>query len=141
EVTLPDDVACDNCTLQVVQYMSSHGAPCFYYHCATISISAAGGDTTGDPSGTTTDDPTGNPGSSTGDPDPTGASDGGTTTGPSSGSTGPVDPSGSSTATPTGTDGMGQDESDGSSGCAVGGSGTAAWLALIPLFALSRRRD
>ncbi len=142
EVTLPDDVTCDNCTLQVVQYMSSHGAPCFYYHCANISITAAeGGDTTGDPSGSTTGDPTGNPGGSTGDPDPTGASGGSTTTGPA-GSTGPVDPSGgSSTATPTGTDGMGQDDSDGSSGCAVGGSGTAAWLVLIPLFAFSRRRD
>ncbi len=38
EVTLPTDVTCDNCTLQVLQYMSSHGAPCFYYHCATIAI-------------------------------------------------------------------------------------------------------
>lgn len=142
EVTLPEDVTCDNCTLQVVQYMSSHGAPCFYYHCANISISPAeGGDTTGDPSGgSTTDDPTGDPGTSTGDPDPTGTPEG-TTTGPAPGSTGSVDPSGSSTVTPTGTDGMGQDDSDGSSGCAVGGSGTAAWLVLIPLFAFSRRRD
>jgi MYXO-CTERM domain-containing protein len=39
EVTLPDGVTCDHCTLQVVQFMSSHGAPCFYYHCADISIS------------------------------------------------------------------------------------------------------
>lgn len=38
EVTLPDDVTCDNCTLQVIEYMSSHGAPCFYYHCANIAI-------------------------------------------------------------------------------------------------------
>lgn len=38
EVTLPSDVTCDSCTLQVLQYMSSHAAPCFYYHCATIAI-------------------------------------------------------------------------------------------------------
>jgi MYXO-CTERM domain-containing protein len=38
QVTLPSDVTCTNCTLQVIQYMSSHGAPCFYYHCANIAI-------------------------------------------------------------------------------------------------------
>jgi len=40
EVTLPDDVECENCTLQVIQYMRQHGAPCFYYHCAEIAIAA-----------------------------------------------------------------------------------------------------
>lgn len=39
EVTLPEGVTCDHCTLQVVQWMSNHGAPCFYYHCADIAIS------------------------------------------------------------------------------------------------------
>lgn len=29
---------CDSCTLQVVEFMTPHGAPCFYYHCATIQI-------------------------------------------------------------------------------------------------------
>lgn len=38
-VTLPSDVTCTKCTLQVVEYMSSHPQPCFYYHCADISIS------------------------------------------------------------------------------------------------------
>lgn len=37
-VTLPSDVTCTKCTLQVLEYMSSHGAPCFYHHCADISI-------------------------------------------------------------------------------------------------------
>jgi MYXO-CTERM domain-containing protein len=41
DVTLPSDVECDNCTLQVIQYMRMHGAPCFYYHCADISITGA----------------------------------------------------------------------------------------------------
>jgi MYXO-CTERM domain-containing protein len=42
EVTLPSDVSCDNCTLQVLQYMSNQGNSCFYHHCAIISISPAG---------------------------------------------------------------------------------------------------
>lgn len=37
-VTLPTDVTCTRCTLQVMEYMSSHARPCFYYHCAEISI-------------------------------------------------------------------------------------------------------
>ena len=42
-VTLPSDVTCDHCTLQVIEFMSSHDAPCFYHHCADISIKAGGG--------------------------------------------------------------------------------------------------
>lgn len=38
EVTLPEGVTCDHCTLQVVQWMANHGAPCFYYHCADLAI-------------------------------------------------------------------------------------------------------
>ncbi len=37
-VTLPTGVTCDKCTLQVLETMSSHPAPCFYHHCADISI-------------------------------------------------------------------------------------------------------
>lgn len=37
-MTLPTDVTCTKCTLQVLEFMSSHGAPCFYHHCADISI-------------------------------------------------------------------------------------------------------
>ncbi len=37
-VTLPADVTCTRCTLQVLEYMSNHGAPCFYHHCADLSI-------------------------------------------------------------------------------------------------------
>jgi uncharacterized protein (TIGR03382 family) len=40
EVTLPDGVTCDHCTLQVIQWMAEHGDPCFYYHCADISITS-----------------------------------------------------------------------------------------------------
>lgn len=36
-VTVPM-VSCDNCRLQLVQFMSSHAPPCFYYQCATLRI-------------------------------------------------------------------------------------------------------
>jgi hypothetical protein len=45
-VTLPSDVTCTRCTLQVLEFMSSHAAPCFYHHCADISIEGASGSTT-----------------------------------------------------------------------------------------------
>jgi hypothetical protein len=35
---LPAGFTCQNCTMQIVQYMSKHAAPCFYYHCATVNI-------------------------------------------------------------------------------------------------------
>ncbi|MBX3158990.1 MAG: lytic polysaccharide monooxygenase [Deltaproteobacteria bacterium] len=38
QVQLPQ-TECNNCVLQVIQYMKNHGAPCFYYHCAAITIS------------------------------------------------------------------------------------------------------
>jgi hypothetical protein len=39
-VTLPSDVTCNHCTLQVIEFMSQHDSPCFYHHCADISIKA-----------------------------------------------------------------------------------------------------
>jgi hypothetical protein len=42
-VTIPTNVTCTNCTLQVVEFMSNHGAPCFYHHCANVTIQAGGG--------------------------------------------------------------------------------------------------
>jgi hypothetical protein len=44
-VTLPKDVTCTHCTLQVLEFMSAEfgaSANCFYHHCADITISAAG---------------------------------------------------------------------------------------------------
>jgi uncharacterized protein (TIGR03382 family) len=43
EVTIPADVSCAKCTLQVTQFMADHAPPYFYYHCADVSIEAAGG--------------------------------------------------------------------------------------------------
>ena len=43
-VTLPTDVTCtSNCVLQVIEFMSNHGAPCFYHHCADVTIQSGGG--------------------------------------------------------------------------------------------------
>jgi MYXO-CTERM domain-containing protein len=38
-VQLPAGFTCTNCIVQVIEFMSAHGAPCFYYHCARVTIS------------------------------------------------------------------------------------------------------
>jgi MYXO-CTERM domain-containing protein len=42
QVTLPTNITCTKCTLQVIEFMSDHGlnnpGGCFYHHCADISI-------------------------------------------------------------------------------------------------------
>jgi hypothetical protein len=43
-VKLPGGMTCDPCVLQVVEFMSDHGAPCFYHHCSNIKITASGAD-------------------------------------------------------------------------------------------------
>jgi hypothetical protein len=42
DVQMPS-TPCDDCTLQVVEFMTPHGSPCFYYHCAAIQIVADDG--------------------------------------------------------------------------------------------------
>lgn len=56
KVQLPAGMTCDSCVLQVMEYMSSHGAPCFYYHCANIKITQNGADA-GPPPGSGGGDP------------------------------------------------------------------------------------
>jgi hypothetical protein len=55
-VTLPSDVTCTRCTLQIIEYMSHHGRPCFYHHCADLAIQ--GELETPAPTSTPTDTPT-----------------------------------------------------------------------------------
>jgi hypothetical protein len=38
-VQLPAGMECPNCVVQVVEYMTQHAQPCFYYHCATVNVS------------------------------------------------------------------------------------------------------
>lgn len=51
DVTLPSDLSCDSCTLQIIQFMSEHGlndpGGCYYHHCATISVQGGVSDTSG----------------------------------------------------------------------------------------------
>src|SRR5262249_55630132 len=48
QVTLPSNMTCDHCTLQVIEFMSEHPlnnpGGCFYHHCANISIGATPAD-------------------------------------------------------------------------------------------------
>jgi len=37
QVTVPM-MSCDNCVLQLMQFMSSHAPPCYYFQCATLRI-------------------------------------------------------------------------------------------------------
>lgn len=62
QVTLPADVTCDHCTLQIIEFMSDHAlnvpGGCFYHHCADLSITRVtvdGGSP--DDAGTPTDAP------------------------------------------------------------------------------------
>ncbi len=42
QITLPANVTCSHCTLQVIEFMSDHGlnvpGGCFYHHCADFSL-------------------------------------------------------------------------------------------------------
>jgi uncharacterized protein (TIGR03382 family) len=40
QVQLPAGFECQNCVVQVIEFMSNPGASCFYYHCANVNITA-----------------------------------------------------------------------------------------------------
>jgi hypothetical protein len=42
QVQLPAGMTCNNCVVQVVEFMSNHAAPCFYYHCAMVNVTTSG---------------------------------------------------------------------------------------------------
>jgi MYXO-CTERM domain-containing protein len=42
-VKLPDGFTCDSCVIQVREYMTPHPAPCFYHHCANVTIGSSSG--------------------------------------------------------------------------------------------------
>jgi hypothetical protein len=39
QIQLPAGYECQNCVVQVLEFMSQHSPPCFYHHCATVNIS------------------------------------------------------------------------------------------------------
>jgi len=60
EVTLPADVTCAGCTLQVLEFMQADvggSGNCFYHHCANISIGVAATDAGGGPADAGADAP------------------------------------------------------------------------------------
>jgi MYXO-CTERM domain-containing protein len=96
QITLPTNVTCTHCTLQVIEFMSQHGlnnpGGCFYHHCADISIqgpamdgggpvdSGGGGDASSggpDASGGGPDASGGGPDASSGGPDASSSPDAG----------------------------------------------------------------
>jgi MYXO-CTERM domain-containing protein len=159
QITIPN-MSCAKCTLQVLQFMANHGTPCFYYHCAELEITAAGGPTdggagdagggadaagaggspgSGGSSGAGGSGGTpGTGGSTSGTGGSAGAGSGGTSGGASGGSSGAA--KGGSTGSPS--------SSDSGGGCAVGGvaseRGPGGWallaLALGLVFRSRRRR-
>ena len=42
QVTLPEDLVCERCTLQVIEFTASHSLPCFHHHCAEIQVPEPG---------------------------------------------------------------------------------------------------
>lgn len=143
DVTLPEGVTCNPCTLQLIQVMNDGawgpGVSDLYFQCADIAIegvaadtgTGGGGDSTGGGGGTT-----GGGGEDTG-PGGEGGSLGGETASPTGG--------GEDSGTTGGGGGSTTDEEtdDSEGGCSCRSSGDAPWSAawmLLGLAALRRRR-
>jgi hypothetical protein len=105
QVALPPGVTCNECVIQVLEFMSDHGlnaqGGCFYHHCANISIQGQGGSSgsaSGASSGASTGATSGTVGSSGSASGASSGASSGTSAGASSGaSTG----AGTSGTTPT----------------------------------------
>ncbi|WP_437963416.1 SCE4755 family polysaccharide monooxygenase-like protein [Sorangium sp. So ce260] len=141
EIKLPDDLICDNCTLQVSEFMSNHGinnpGGCFYHHCATVTILPREGEPTGSGGGGGESGEGGAASSSNSNSSSSGTGD----TGTASAGGGAGDGGGASTG-----DGgsAGADESDSSSssgcGCRVGAAESPAIASVAGLLALGLLR-
>lgn len=154
DVTLPDDVNCEACTLQIIQFMSAHGlndpGGCYYHHCATISISGGAAETTSADGGvdeSSGDDAATDADASATDPDPT--TDGGPGEGVSADDM--ADDAATVTAGDAGETGTEatsapvDDDDGGDEGCSctmpqTGSQPLAALFGLVGLAALRRRR-
>ena len=125
QVTLPANVSCEKCTLQVLEFMSNHQlnnpGGCFYHHCADIKISGGGG--------------TGGTGGTAGAGGATGGTAGTTaTTTSASGGGGAGGGAGGGGA------GAGGPGSSGGCGCAIPGGDASSFGALATLLGLAMLR-
>jgi MYXO-CTERM domain-containing protein len=151
DITLPDDISCTSCTLQIIQFMSNHGlndpGGCYYHHCATISIEGGAAETSADTGvdGSSDDDDATD--ASATDPDPT--TDGGPSDGASADDmaddAATMTASAGETGMDTDTDATGAPEDDGDDGCGcvAGQNGSQPLPALFGVFglaAIARRR-
>jgi hypothetical protein len=116
QVKLPSDVTCTACTLQIIEFMSAHAVPCFYYHCAKISIQDSPAD-----GGTGTADAARDSSGAAGATADSGARDGGAAGAGASGGSGGVAGAGGG-GTTGGAAGAGA--STGSGGATTGSGGT-----------------
>jgi MYXO-CTERM domain-containing protein len=131
-ITLPADMTCDHCTLQVLEFMSNHPlnnpGGCYYHHCANISIASVSTTSTGSTSASGSTGVTGATSTSAGT---------GTMTTTGAGGAGGAGGSGGSTSS-------GDMTSDsGGCGCSTvnpAGSTLSGLVGLAALVAFSRRR-
>lgn len=154
EITLPNDVSCTNCTLQIIQFMSEHNlnnpGGCYYHHCANISItpsageSSGGGNDSGDSSGGGSASASGTDGTTTATTDATASASASASATAGAESTGDATLGGGSGGT-GGTDSAGSTDDDGG-GCACTSapsrgpaSSLAGLLGLIGLLGLRLR--
>ena len=143
DIPIPADFTCTNCTLQVLEYMREHGAPCFYHHCATVNVeggSSSGSTTsTEDDSGSGTSD--GESGSTSSPMGTTGSTNGNTSaaTSPEETTGGGGEESGTSAASTPVDDPAMDDEGCGCSQSS-GGHGLGLLLGLFGLVGLRSRR-
>jgi hypothetical protein len=159
QVTIPADVTCTKCTLQIIEFMSDHPlnnpGGCFYHHCADVSVEQGA-----DPDGSAGEMPDATAtGSSSGGGSSSGAVGGssGGTVGGSSGSPGGGSGSSSGSSISGGSSSGGGAEADGSTeglaptatakGCGVsrlarpaGGTAAAGGLAALVVAASVIRR-
>jgi len=117
QIPLPPGVTCNECVIQVLEFMSDHGlnnpGGCFYHHCANISISGGAGG--------------GGSGASTSGAATSGATSSGEVSGSSSGTAGTTGSAGSTGSTAqSGTATTGFTVESGSTGATGAGSGTTA---------------
>jgi hypothetical protein len=161
EITVPN-MKCDKCTIQVLEFMSSHPPPCYYHHCADIQITDDVGD-----AGTTPSADAGNrdatvvtmrdaaTGGSSGTAGSGGGGAAGGSSGGTAGTTGTAGRTGSAGSTGTGTGGTGgtggsdsgtmttTKKHAASGGCALGAASPSAGVAVVAgllLLAAARRR-
>ena len=160
DITLPAGVTCDNCTLQVIEFMSDHAlndpGGCYYHHCAAISIEGVAGTSGAD--GGESDDDGGMDTATTmtsadGSGDDGGADDGtagGADDGPDDGADDGADDAGGTAATAgVGTGGAANDDGGDDGGCSCSAptdgrspvGGLLGFLGAVALGLRTRRRS